>query len=174
MTVMALIWLFSFQIPLAITPFAVYSLFHVATYTRSNLLPALQPQPKDSKPSGLSEALGRFVRDYYDASMTTVAGLEIGLWFRILLSATLFTRGSWILLIVYTAFFRARHAQSSFMQSAIMQFTVRIDNFTASSNTPPAVRNFWNSFKGLVQQAADYTDLNKAARQANAPPKKEK
>lgn len=30
---MALVWLFSRQIPLALLPFTVYSVFHVATYT---------------------------------------------------------------------------------------------------------------------------------------------
>lgn len=169
---MALIWLFSFQVPLAIAPFAVYSLFHVATYTRSNLLPTLQPQPQGSKPSGLSETIGRFVKDYYDTSMTIVAFLEVLLWGRILLSALLFTRGSWILLVIYTAFFRARHSQSSFMQSAIMHFTARVDSTVANPNTPPTVRNAWEQFKGLVAQAADATDFNKAARQANAQPKK--
>ena len=32
-TVMALVWLVSRQIPLALLPFTVYSIFHVATYT---------------------------------------------------------------------------------------------------------------------------------------------
>ena len=170
--VMSLIWLFSFQIPLAITPFAVYSLFHVASYIKSNLLPALQPQQQGAQPSGLSQTIERFVNEYYNTSMTIVAFLEILLWARILVSAILFTRGSWILLIIYTAFFRARHSQSSFMQSAIMHFTARIDNVLDNPNTPPAVRNVWEQFKGLVAQAADATDFNKAARQANAPPKK--
>ena len=168
---MALIWLFSFQVPLAVTPFAVYSIFHVASYTRSNLLPTLQPQPQ-GKQSGLGETINKFVREYYDSSMTVVAFLEILLWFRILLSAILFTRGSWILLVIYTIFFRARHSQSSFMQSAIVQMTARIDNALANPNTPPAVRNVWEQVKGFIRQAADATDFNRAARQASAQPKK--
>ena len=169
---MSIIWLFSFQVPLALAPLAVYALFHVASYTRTNLLPTIQPQPAGSKPSGISEAIGKFVRDYYDTSMTVVAFLEILLWFRILLSAVIFTRGSWILLIIYTVFFRARYSQSSFMQSAIIQMTARIDNALANQNTPPAAKNVWEQFKGIIRQAVDATDFNRAARQASAQPKK--
>src|SRR5205823_1104424 len=119
--VMALVWLFSRQIPLAVLPFAVYSVFHVATYVRSNLLPTIQPPaatgPAGSKPpaSGASEVIGKFVKEYYDGSMSLVAMLEIALWFRVVGSALLFQKGSWILLVVYTVFFRARVAQSSFV-----------------------------------------------------------
>jgi hypothetical protein len=164
---MALVWLFSRQIPLAVTPFAVYSVFHVATYVRSNLLPTIQPPPASapagSKPqaSGASEAIGRFVKEYYDGSMTLVALLEIALWFRVVGSALLFQKGSWILLAVYTVFFRARVAQSSFVQEAIHQVTARIDAQLANQSTPPAARNAWGTFKGVVRQAADATDIRK-------------
>lgn len=163
---MALLWLFSFQIPLAILPFAVYSVFHVATYTRSNLLPTLQPPQQQSKQtSGLADTIGRFVKDWYDASMTLVAILEIVLWFRILGSVILFTKGSWLLLIVYTAFFRVRHSQSSFMQGAVSQLTARADGLVGNPNVPPAARQGWDTVKGLIRQAADATDIGKFLRQ---------
>lgn len=164
---MALVWLFSRQIPLAILPFAVYSVFHVATYTRSNLLPVFQPpaQPaspgQKPKPSALSDAIGRFVKDYYDASMTLVALLEIALWFRLLGSALLFQRGAWILLIVYTVFLRARFAQSSFVQGAVSHLTARADGYANNQSTSPAVRQGWDTVKGLVRQIHDATDINR-------------
>jgi len=165
--IMASIWLFSRQIPLAVTPFAVYSVFHVATYVRSNLLPTIQPPPASaaagSKPaaSGASEAIGKFVKEYYDGSMTLVALLEIALWFRVVGSALLFQKGSWILLAVYTVFFRARVAQSSFVQEAIHSLTARIDAQVANQSTPPAARQAWGTFKNVIRQAADATDIRK-------------
>jgi len=164
--VMALIWLFSRQIPLAVLPFAVYSVFHVATYVRSNLLPTIQPPPATaagSKPaaSGASEAIGRFVKEYYDGSMTLVAMLEIALWFRVVGSALLFQKGSWVLLLVYTVFFRARVAQSGFVQEAISQLTARVDVQLANQSTPPAARQGWATFKNVVRQAADATDIRR-------------
>ena len=177
---MALIWLFSRQIPLAILPFAVYSVFHVATYTRQNLLPTIQPAPTSSspsskpKPSGLSETISKFVKEYYDGSMTLVAILEIALWFRVLGSALLFQKGSWILMGVYTVFFRARYAQSSFVQGAIQQLVARVDVQLANQSTPPAVRQGWETAKQVVRQAAEATDVRKyvgGGQQQGAPKK---
>jgi len=171
---MALVWLFSRQVPLAILPFAVYSVFHVATYTRSNLLPAFQPpQPAPSagqkpKASALSETIGRFVKDYYDSSMTLVAVLEVLLWFRLLGSALLFQRGSWILLLVYTAFLRARFQQSSFVQGAVAQLTARADTYFQNQSTPAALRQAWDSVKAVVRQVHDATDISHYA--TSAPP----
>lgn len=173
---MALVWLFSRQIPLAVLPFAVYSVFHVLTYVRTNLLPTIQPQATSDgskpKPSGLSEAIGKFVKEYYDGSMTLVAVLEIALWFRVIGSALLFQKGSWILLAVYTVFFRARYAQSSFVQGAVAQLTTRIDAQLANQSTPPAVRQGWGTAKNILRQAADATDINRYVGGAQSAPKK--
>ena len=167
---MALIWLFSRQIPLALLPFMVYSVFHVATYTRTNIIPTIQPPAQTTaspggrstgKSSPLADTIGKFVKEYYDASMTLVASLEIFLWFRVLFSAIIFTKGSWILLIIYTVFVRARYSQSSFVQGAISEMTARVDALMAGQGTPPAVRNAWETAKGLGRQAADATDINR-------------
>ena len=163
---MALVWLFSRQIPLALLPFTVYSIFHVETYTRGIILPTIQPQPAapaGQKPatSGLSDTIGRFVKDYYDASMSLVAGLEIALWFRILGSAILFQKGSWILIVFYTVFLRSRISQSTFVQGMIRQVTARGDGFASRQDIPPAARNGWETFKGVAKQAHDATDINR-------------
>lgn len=166
---MALAWLFSRQISLAVLPFAVYSIFHVATYTRSNLLPTLQPQPVSAtgqkQSSALADTIGNFVKNYYDASMTLVAILEILLWFRLLGSAILFQKGSWILLVVYTVFVRARFAQSTFVQQAVSQLTARGDAIANRQDMPPAVRQGWTTVKGAIKQAADVTDIGRYAGQ---------
>lgn len=171
--VMALVWLFSRQVPLALLPFMVYSVFHVATYTRTNLIPTITPPQQTgatggspggrpaTKSSPLADTIGKFVKEYYDASMTLVAGLEILLWFRVLLSAITFTKGSWILLAIYTVFLRARYSQSSFVQGAVRQGTARADAMIANQSTPPAVRQGWETVKRSVRQAADATDINR-------------
>ena len=171
---MAVVWLFSRQIPLALLPFMVYSIFHVATYTRTNLIPTIQPpQPAPAasnspgggrpltKSSPLADSIGRFVKGYYDASMMLVASLEIFLWFRVLFSAIIFTKGSWILLALYSVFLRARYSQSSFVQTAVTHGTARVDALVAGQGTPPAARQGWETVKRLVRQATDATDIGK-------------
>ncbi|KAI9739243.1 MAG: hypothetical protein M1834_007456 [Cirrosporium novae-zelandiae] len=167
---MALVWLFSRQIPLALLPFSVYSIFHVLTYTRSNLLPTIQPPATGpASPGGrttfqsspIQNMIGKFVKEYYDSSMTVVALLEIGLWFRVFLSVLTFNKGAFLLLAVYTVFFRARFAQSAFVQGAIRQATARVDAIVSQQSTPPAARQGWETFKKVVEQAADATDIRR-------------
>ena len=173
-SVMAIVWLFSPQIPLALLPFVVYSIFHVATYTRSNLIPTIQPPQPASGPnkspapvrpmtrsSPVADSLGRFVRGYYDPSMTLVASLEISLWFRVLFSAIIFTKGSWILLAIYTAFMRARYSQSNFVRTAVKRGGSRVDALVAGQGTPPAARQAWETVKRLAAQVTDATDVGK-------------
>jgi len=168
---MALVWLYSRQIPLALLPFSVYSVFHVATYTRQYLLPTLQParadasgpssprQPATSSP--LADTIGKFVKRYYDTSMALVASLELALVLRLILTALTFSKGSWVLLLIYLAFFRARYSQSTFVQGVVAHATARLDTYVSHQNTPPAVRQGWDTFKGSVKQAYDITDIKR-------------
>ncbi|KAF7714195.1 Uncharacterized protein PECH_000314 [Penicillium ucsense] len=171
---MALVWLYSRQLILALLPFSVYSVFHVATYTRTYLIPTVQPpvpnptgpaSPTSGKPavkqSPLAETIGRFIKQYYDASMGVVASLEILLLFRLIISAVTFSKGSWVLLVIYLSFFRARHAQSSFVQAAVRQLTARADAAISHQSTPPQVRQGWEAFKGVVRQVYDATNLGR-------------
>ncbi|KAK2758358.1 hypothetical protein FQN54_004207 [Arachnomyces sp. PD_36] len=180
---MALVWLFSRQVPLALLPFSIYSIFHVATYSRTYLIPTLQPAKANGPPSPsssssrpaakqspLAERIGRFVKTYYDSSMGLVAGLEIMLLARVILGALTFSKGSLFLLVVYSAFFRARYAQSSFVQQAISLGRARVDAAVSHQSTPPAVRQGWETFKGLAVKAYDMTDIRRyigGAAQAN-------
>ena len=178
-TVMAITWLISIQMPLALLPFAVYSIFHVATYTRGVLLPAAQnasniPAGQKPKPTALSDTIGRFVKDYYDASMSIVAGLEIALWFRLLVSAILFTKGSWILLGIYTVFLRARLTQSTFVQGMVKNVGARGDALAQRQDVPPAARNVWEQAKGAAAKAHDATDINRYVGAQQAPPVQKK
>lgn len=163
---MALVWLFSPQYPLAMLPFGVYSVFHVATYTRTNLIPTFQPPPPGAvspggkpKTNPTADAIGKFVKETHETSMGLVALLEILLWGRILLAAILFTKGSWILLFIYTAFLRARFAQSSFVQGQFKHLEARTDSLVGAQSTPPAVRQVWESIKGAARTFHDATDV---------------
>lgn len=180
---MALIWLFAPQFPLAMLPFGVYSVFHVATYTRTNLIPTFQPPqvaaPAASpggkptyKTNAIGDTIGKFVKQYYDGSMELVAILEILLWARLLLSAITFAKGSWILIIVYTAFLRARFAQSSFVQGSFRQVEARIDALVGGQSTPPAARQVWGGVKTSARSFHDLTDVGKYVGGPAATPKK--
>ncbi|PHH86014.1 hypothetical protein CDD83_10869 [Cordyceps sp. RAO-2017] len=166
---MALVWLLSPQYPLALLPYCVYSVFHVATYTRANLIPVFQPPPPAAEGaaarpkvnSRLADQIGVFVKEYYDTSMSIVSGLELLLWFRVVLAAILFQRRSWILFGLYTAFLRARFSQSSHVQNSVSQLGARIDSLVGAQGTPPAARQIWANIKNGARQFHDATDMGK-------------
>lgn len=171
-------WLYSRQVPLALLPFTVYSVFHVATYTRTNLIPTFQPpagadaaspsspgSPKSPKPGAkqppLAEAIGRFIKQYYDASMGLVASLEMALLLRLVLSILTFSKGNFLLLVIYLAFFRARYAQSSFVQQTVRYLTMRVDTSVSHQSIPPQARQGWYTLKDVVRRGYEMTDLNR-------------
>ena len=166
---MALIWLFSRQVPIALLPFAVFSIFHVATYSRSVLIPTFMPPTQSNGVAGapvkssspLAETIGKFIKEYYDTSMGLVALLEVVTWFRLLIPFLSFTRGAIFLFLAYTAFLRARYAQSGFVQNAVSNLTARVDAMVANQGTPPVARQAWGTFKGVMRQAADVTDVSR-------------
>lgn len=167
--VLALVWLFSPQYPLALLPYSVYSVFHVATYTRANVIPTITPpkpaadgaSPKAKVSNPIADKIGVFVKEYYDASMSIVSGLELLLWIRLLLAAVLFQRRSWILLGLYTAFLRARFSQSTHVQNSFSQLGARVDSLVGAQGTPPAARQVWDGVKGGARQFHDATDVSK-------------
>ncbi|KAK4125634.1 hypothetical protein N657DRAFT_642379 [Parathielavia appendiculata] len=181
---LALVWLVMPQYTLALLPYGIYSVFHVATYIRATLIPTIFPPQKIAPADGASpsakpqytqhpasDAIGQFVKRYYDSSMSVVSTLEILLWIRLLLGAILFQRRSWILLAVYTAFLRARFAQSSHVQNSFSQIEARIDNLVGAQGTPPAARQVWDSVKGGARKFYAATHVNKYTSGAAAPKK---
>ncbi|KAM5461009.1 Transmembrane nucleoporin [Microsporum ferrugineum] len=182
---MALVWLCSRQLLFALLPFAIYSFFHVATYTRTYLIPTFQPSPDagPASPSGrpaagksspLADKIGRFVKTYYDTSMAMVAALELSLLIRLIFTALTFSSGSWLLLVIYFWFFRSRYTQSSFVQAVVVHSTARIDATLSHQSTPPAVRQGWEVVKNAVRKLYNVTDLKPylARFQQQAPGKK--
>lgn len=184
LSVMALVWLFMPQYALALVPYGIYSVFHVATYIRTNIIPTVVPPQKLSPPAQgspsakpqytqhpASDAIGAFVKQYYDSSMSIVSGLEILLWIRLVFGAILFQQRSWILLAIYTAFLRARFSQSSHVQGSFAQLEARIDNLIGAQGTPPVARQVWDGVKGAARQFYAATDVNKYVNGAAAPKK---
>jgi transmembrane protein 33 len=178
------VWLLAPQYPIALLPYSVYSIFHFATYTRSTVIPTIIPPTQAPPAAGASpsakpqynthpiaDAIGSFVKEYYDTSMSVVASLEIALWGRLLLSAILFQRRSWILLAIYTAFLRARVNNSTHVQGSFSRLEARVDNLVGAQGTPPAARQVWEGVKGSARTFHSATDLSKYANGAAVPKK---
>lgn len=181
---MALVWLFTPQYPLALLPYTIYSVFHVATYSRANLIPTISPPKQVAPASGaspsakpqyesnpLADRIGAFVKGYYEFSMSIVGKLELALWVRVLASAIFWQRRSWILLVIYTAFVRARYTQSTHIQNSVAELEARVDSAVGNQGTPPQARQVWDGVKTGVRQFYTATDPNRYMNGAAAPKK---
>ncbi|KAI9783793.1 MAG: hypothetical protein M1839_003129 [Geoglossum umbratile] len=182
---MALVWLYSRQVPLALLPFGIYSIFHFASYVRQIIIPTIQPPQQINPPTGappsakpqfksspIADKIGAFVKNNYDFSMYMVATLEVGLWIRLFLSVLIFQRNAWVLILIYTAFLRARYAQSSFVQKTVTHLRARVDNLLAGQSIPPAARQVWEAMKQGIARFGDLTDFSGPAGSAGPGPKK--
>jgi len=181
--VLALVWLFSPQYFVAMVPYAIYSVFHIATYTRSNLIPTIQPPTVVGPPAGnanakpqyapnpVADALGAFVKQHHETSMYAVSAMEMLIWLRIFFAAIFFQRRSWFILALYSAFLRTRYAQSVHVQNTFSQLEARIDSLVGSQGTPPAARQVWDGLKRGIRQFHDATDVTRHMA-GSAPPKK--
>jgi len=178
--IMALIWLVSKPIYLALLPFTIYSTFHFLTYLRTALIPAVIPppttpqypagssatgtapppgsKPKSTTPNALGDAISKFVKSHYDTSMAIVANLEIALFVRLFFGCLIWVN-SWILLIIYAVFLRIRVGQSPFVRQALTTTEVRIDGLIADQRVPPAARGVWANLKDGIRRVGQVTDI---------------
>jgi hypothetical protein len=157
---MALVWLYSKAVFVALFPFAVYSTFHFLTYLRSNLIPVVFPPAAGAPPPAISETLSKFIKNNYDASMYLVANLEILLWVRVFLYCFVF-KNSWILLFIYTLFLRARYSQSVFVRDALKAIEQKGDALIVDARVPDGGRSAWNVGKVCVKRFGEVTDFGK-------------
>lgn len=153
---MAFCWLYSKPVYFALLPFAVYSTFHFLSYLRTNIIPTVMPHAQPS----VAETISRFVKKNYDASMHLVANLELLLWARIFLGA-LVLQNSWILLALYTAFLRARCAQSVFVMDALRGMERRGDALALDTRVPDGLKQAWGIAKTVVRQFGEFSDVAK-------------
>lgn len=170
---MAFVWLITRKISIALLPFTIYSVFHVATYARSPLIPTLQP-PKSAtdptpQPSPLADKLGIFIKKYHDTSMRVVARIEMLLLIRLVFSALAFRSGSWVMLVIYGMFFRTRHSRSAFVQIAVANGAARIDTLISHQNVPPAVRHVWGVIKDSIRKVYYASDVSQYMGSTSAP-----
>jgi len=148
-------------------PFGVYSIFpRQQTYTRTNLIPTLQPpqsrrtsQPPQAKANlqvnATADMIGKFVKEIYDASMVLVAILEILLWAPSTPLAITFSRGSWVLIAVYTAFL-AHASLNLALSGQFRQLEARIDALIGAQSTPSCRKKVWDGVKGGARQFHRY------------------
>ncbi|KAL7423821.1 Transmembrane nucleoporin [Cryptotrichosporon argae] len=155
---LALYWFISKPINITILPFATFSLFHCATFFRTNILPKFIPKPPAGAPAGqarpppgwadnLSRQIQLWVKGNYDKAMNFVAYAELLVLARVALGALTF-RSSLIAPIFLAHFIRLRYHASPFTRGAVNAITARVDGLVVGKPAP--VVNGWVTAKRII------------------------
>jgi len=160
--IMAGLWWFSKPLPLALVPYAIFSLFHALTFFRTTVLPmVLKAPPATPRANGtatptqhpLAKTIGAWVKTNYDIAMVLVARLELLILLRAVLGVFLM-QNSLLIPLAYAHFLRARYYYSSFTRDAVNIVAALIEGFANKPSSPPAVKTVWGHTKSLVQRWA--------------------
>ncbi|TFK90211.1 hypothetical protein K466DRAFT_399150 [Polyporus arcularius HHB13444] len=156
---LALFWFSSRPVTLALLPYAIFSLFHALTFTRTTLMPQfLPPGPPPQQgaaptPHPLAKKLQVWVKANYDNAMRAVAFAELVIMARIVVGALTF-RTSLISPVIYAHFLRQRWYQSKFTREAFAIVNARIQAFLNSPGKPPVLAQVYNQVAGLASRWA--------------------
>ncbi|OJT16001.1 Nucleoporin POM33, partial [Trametes pubescens] len=153
--IMAFFWWSSKPVTFALVPYAIFSLFHALTFTRTTLLPQFLPAGPPPQagaaptPHPIAKKLQVWVKTNYDNAMRIVAFTELAILGRVLFGALLF-RNAFITPILYAYFLRQRWFQSKFTRDAVGTVHARIHAFVTSPGKPPVVAQVYTQVTNLV------------------------
>jgi len=174
---LAFFWWSSKPVTVTLLPYAIFSLFHALTFTRTTLMPQfLPPGPPATangapQPHPIAKRLQAWVKANYDAAMRVVAYTELVIFVRVLLGAVTF-QNSLISPIIYAHFLRQRYYQSAFTREAIAGTTKRIDSFVRRPGNPPMAVQVWEKIQMLAGRWAGNTLAPNAAAAGGAAPRR--
>lgn len=166
---------------MSLVPFATFSLFHVLTFVRANVLPHFFPptppaaagQPPTQhpflkklqgwikgvfgfrNPSHEATWLTVFVffTANYDPAMRVVAYAELIILVRVVFGALLF-QNSLLAPIIYAHFLRLRYYQSNFTQRAVGHVKTLIDGYVRRPGNPPVLVSVWDKAQFIIARWA--------------------
>ncbi|GAO46443.1 hypothetical protein G7K_0674-t1 [Saitoella complicata NRRL Y-17804] len=165
----AVYWLLTSRVSVALVPFATYSVFHFSTYLRNNVIPAVSPSLSKSP---LSTKITAFVDANFPHAMRFVAVFElVAITIRLALPLVLFRVRAIFTLLLWVMFLRFREASSTQMRDAVVRSGQWVDHLCLQPGTPDVIRRVvWPRVKAFA--AGLQIPRAPAAAQANASPRK--
>ncbi|KAI0082247.1 DEAD-domain-containing protein [Panus rudis PR-1116 ss-1] len=149
---LAFFWWSSKPVAIALLPYAIFSLFHALTFTRTTLLPQLLPPGPPATaggaptPNPIAKKIQLFVKSNYNPAMRAVSFIELAIFARVILGALLF-QNSFLAPLIYAHFLRQRYYQSAFTRDAVAYINARADAYVNKPGANPSVVRIWTQFK---------------------------
>ncbi|CAL1696483.1 unnamed protein product [Somion occarium] len=150
--ILAFFWWNSKPIAIALFPYAIFSLFHALTFTRTTLLPQLLPAGPPATAGGqptphpLAKRIHLFVKSNYNPAMKAVSFIELLIMARVTIGALLL-QNSFFTPVVYAHFLRQRYYQSAFTREAVAIISARVDGYVNKPSNPPVIAQVWSQLK---------------------------
>jgi len=154
-------------VPLALVPYITFSAFHVATFTRTTLIPMISPPAPAAngqpQPHPFAKRIQQFVKTWYDPSMKLVAYVELGIFARVLLGV-LILQNSLFTPLAYAIFLRQRYYHSLFTRQAFAKLDETIKVYLQGpqvQGTFPTAPAWYDGFKTYLGKLS-YTVIEPA------------
>ncbi|KAG9303407.1 hypothetical protein G9A89_013733 [Geosiphon pyriformis] len=167
---LAVCWWFNPPILVTPIPYATFSLFHLITYFRSNIIPTFVPEAapllinSNAPVSGnakifvdLSKGLQNWVLKNYEGAMRSVSFAEVAIITSGLVAYIITWKIRLITLFFYLLFLRFRYHMNPFTKLAFKNVSERLDQVflapSAETRIPRYVKIAYRQIKGLLVYA---------------------
>lgn len=145
-TLVSILWLLTTPFFGTLPPFAIFSVLHILSYTRSYLLPLAGHSDK----SPLSQRIANFTHSYNAQLMVFASSSEFFVLVRLLFYVLSFRAQAIIQAAAYFAFFKLRFNTSQYTRHVVKTWEVRVDGLLSHPSVPPVIKHGWVNFKGAV------------------------
>jgi len=165
--VLALYWFFARPMALVLVPYATFSLFHVLTFLRTNVLPRWLPatpapgQAERNPQSPIAKALHAWVKANYDPAMRCVAWTELVILARVIVGGVigllpyisrLPLKNSIATPLLFAHFLRLRYFHSSFTRQVVHASDVYISKYAGAPDTHPTVKKVVEASRLIIMK----------------------
>ncbi|KAF0466648.1 endoplasmic reticulum protein [Gigaspora margarita] len=171
--VLACVWFMNAPVFATLLPYATFSLFHLITYIRQNIIPTCFPStvpgPSSSHSSSASSYenyavnASKFIQSWvhknYDKAMRTVSFVEVVVITNVLIWNVLTFHLRFFTLFVYFIFLRMRYHMNSYTQQAFSDVARFLDGLllpSANHSIHPYVTNLYRQAKSAVIWAGQF------------------
>jgi len=143
--VLALLWLLTSPVFLALVPYFIYSVFHVVTYFSEYVLPAFTGKPAHPQ----EDRLAQLARKYQDAGSQSVAKVEVyGILLRLLVGVLFFNKSAFLQLPMFAVFLRYKYFNTAYTRTSLRELSANIDRLV--NPLPPVARDIWLKIRDSI------------------------
>lgn len=149
------LFIYSPYVLLTLLTFFLFSTFHVLSYTKHYLLPALDVP--ETHP--LSVKIGDFVTANNNKSIQLASVLEVYTLFWLLVRVLTFRKTSLVPFLVYLVFIKLRFEKSAYTRNAFKSVEIRVEDVVNKSGIVP-LNDAWLKAKDVFSRIGSFHIIN--------------